>query len=136
MGDLTDEELQARTTSVDVAASAGALVAARRALTVRIAGDPRYIAVEDAARYRDALGTPLPLGIPESLLQPVRDPLGDLALRYARTHVPFTAPDFAARYGLGLASAEAVLLRLTGEGRLVEGEFRPGGTRRGWAGAG
>ena len=49
---------------------------------------------------RDALGVPLPPGIPESLLQPVRDPLGDLALRYARTHAPFTAADFAARYGL------------------------------------
>jgi ATP-dependent Lhr-like helicase len=28
--------------------------------------------------------------------------------------------------------AESILLRLTGEGRLVEGEFRPGGTRREW----
>src|SRR5207244_1732425 len=132
MGDLTDEELQARTTSVDVAASAGALVAARRALTVRIAGEPRSIAVEDAARYRDALGAPLPLGIPESLLQPVLDPLGDLALRYARTHAPFVAGDFAARYGLTPAAAEAVLLRLTAERRLVEGEFRPLGPHREW----
>src|SRR5207244_5368339 len=132
MGDLTDEELQARTTSVDVAASAGALVAARRALTVRIAGDPRYIAVEDAARYRDALGVPLPPGIPESLLEPVRDPLGDLALRYARTHAPFTVADFAARYGLARTAAEAVLVRLATEGRLVEGEFRPAGTHREW----
>ena len=120
----------------DVAASVDALVAARRVLPVRIAGEPRFIAVEDAARYRDALGVPLPLGVPESLLQPVRDPLGDLALRYARTHAPFTAPDFAARYGLHVAAAEAVLLRLTGEGRLVEGEFRPGGTRREWTDAG
>src|SRR5213076_435391 len=103
---------------------------------VRVAGDPRYIAIEDAARFRDALGVPLPPGIPESLLQPVRDPLGDLALRYARTHAPFTALDFAARYGLGPAAAESVLARLTGEGRLVEGEFRPGGTRREWTDAG
>jgi ATP-dependent Lhr-like helicase len=101
-----------------------------------VAGDPRFIAVEDAARFRDALGVPLPVGIPESLLQPVRDPLGDLALRYARTHAPFTAADFAMRYGLGGAAAEAVLLRLTAEGRLVEGEFRPGGTRREWTDAG
>ena len=96
----------------------------------------RYIAVEDAARYRDALGVPLPPGIPESLLEPVRDPLGDLALRYARTHAPFPAADFAARYGLGVPAAEAVLMRLAGEGRLVEGEFRPGGTRREWTDAG
>ena len=64
-------------------------------LAIRVAGDPRFIAVEDAARFRDALGVPLPVGVPESLLQPVRDPLGDLALRYARTHAPFTAAEFA-----------------------------------------
>ena len=111
-------------------------MAARRVLSVRVAGEPRYIAVEDAARYRDALGVPLSPGIPESLLQPVRDPLGDLALRYARTHAPFTVADFAARYGLGAAPAEALLARLTAEGRLIEGEFRPGGTRREWTDAG
>src|SRR5213075_1263756 len=33
------------------------------------------------------------------------------------------------------AAAEAVLLRSSGEGRLVEGEFRPGGTRREWTDA-
>ena len=95
LGDLTDGEIRERSLTADVAASAAALVAARRALPVRVAGEPRFIAVEDAARFRDALGVPLPVGIPESLLQPVRDPLGDLALRYARTHAPFTAPDFA-----------------------------------------
>ena len=79
---------------------------------------------------------PLPPGIPESLLQPVRDPLGDLALRYARTHAPFTALDFASRYGLDIVAAESVLARLAGETRLVEGEFRPGGTRREWTDAG
>jgi ATP-dependent helicase Lhr and Lhr-like helicase len=132
LGDLTAGEIAARAISADVAASVGALASARRVLPIRIAGDPRYIAVEDAARVRDALGVPLPPGVPESLLQPVRDPLGDLARRYARTHAPFTAPDFAARYGLHAAAAEAVLRRLTGDGRLVEGEFRPGGTRREW----
>jgi ATP-dependent Lhr-like helicase len=136
LGDLTEAEVGARTISRDVASSVEDLMTARRVLSVRIAGDPRYIAIEDAARFRDALGVPLPLGIPESLLQPVRDPLGDLALRYARTHAPFTALDFAARYGLSPAAAEAVLTRLAGEGRLVEGEFRPRGTRREWTDAG
>src|SRR5206468_3458648 len=136
IGDLTGEEVRLRSTTADVAASVTDLVEARRVLSVRIAGEPRYIAVEDAARYRDALGVPLPPGIPESLLQPVRDPLGDLALRYARTHAPFTVADFAARSGLGAAAAEALLARLTAEGRLIEGEFRPGGTRREWTDAG
>jgi len=136
LGDLCDEEIRERSLTVDVAASVAALVAARRVLQIRIAGEPRFIAVEDAARFRDALGAPLPVGIPESLLQPVRDPIGDLALRYARTHAPFTAADFAMRYGLGPGAAEAVLVRLASEGRLVEGEFRPGGTRREWTDAG
>jgi ATP-dependent Lhr-like helicase len=136
LGDLTRAEIAERSISVDVAASVEQLVAARRVLVVRIAGHPRFIAIEDAARFRDALGVPLPAGVPESLLQPVRDPLGDLAMRYARTHAPFTAADFAARYGLAPAAAEAVLLRSSAEGRLVEGEFRPGGTRREWTDAG
>src|SRR5262249_23071768 len=60
----------------------------------------------------------------------------DLALRYARTHAPFTAAELSARYGLGAAAAESLLARLTSEGRIVEGEFRPGGTRREWTDAG
>jgi ATP-dependent Lhr-like helicase len=104
-------------------------------LNVRIGGEPRYIAVEDSARYRDALGVPLPAGVPEALLNPVHDPIGDLARRYARTHAPFSAADFAARYGLTGAAAESVLTRLAGENRLLEGEFRPGGTGREWTDA-
>ncbi len=71
----------------------GELIRDRRAVKVTIASEPRLVAVEDAARYRDALGMPLPLGLPESLLAPVRDPLGDLLMRYARSHGPFTAAD-------------------------------------------
>jgi ATP-dependent Lhr-like helicase len=132
LGDLTADELAARTATPEAAASAEGLVKARRALSVRIAGESRYLAVEDAARYRDALGVPLPLGIPESLLAPVQDPLADLALRFARTHAPFTAADLARRYGLAHTAAEALLVRLATDTRLLEGEFRPGGTRREW----
>jgi ATP-dependent Lhr-like helicase len=136
LGDLSETEIRERSASAEVAACIHDLLSARRALQVRIGGEPRVVAVEDAARVRDALGVPLPPGLPESLLQPVRDPLGDLALRYARTHAPFTAGELAARYGLGDTAAERLLTRLTGEGRLVEGEFRPGGTRREWTDAG
>ncbi|HUR35581.1 MAG TPA: DEAD/DEAH box helicase [Vicinamibacterales bacterium] len=135
LGELTPEEVGARVTAVAADEAVRTLIRSRRAFAIRVAGETRYIAVEDAARYRDALGVPLPRGVPESLLAPVRDPLGDLALRYARTHVPFTAVDFAARYGLTVAAAESVLVRLTGENRLLEGEFRPGGTRREWTDA-
>ncbi len=136
LGDLSAEELAARTTGEDVAASAGELVRARRVLPVRVAGQARYIAVEDAARYRDALGVPLPAGVPESLLAAAPDPLGNLARRYARTHAPFAAHAFAARYALGTAVAEDTLARLAADGQLVEGEFTPGGTGREWTDAG
>ncbi len=136
IGDLTREEIAGRSATPGVAAAIDDLVKARRAIPVWIVGGPRFIAVEDTARYRDALGVSPPAGIPDALLQPVRDPLGDLALRYARTHAPFAAGAFAARFALAPETAEAVLLRLTAEGRIVEGEFRPGGTLREWTDAG
>jgi ATP-dependent Lhr-like helicase len=132
IGDLSEEELLARVLTIEAAESIGPLAAAGRILQVDVANDTRVIAVEDAARYRDALGTLLPPGVPDALLEPAQDPLGDLALRYARTHAPFPAADFASRYGLTPGDAEAVLARLVGEGRLIDGEFRPGGTRREW----
>ncbi|GAA4552527.1 DEAD/DEAH box helicase [Pseudonocardia xishanensis] len=101
------------------------LEAQRRAIRVRIAGEERFVAIEDAGRIRDALGAPLPVGVPETFTEPVPDPLGDLVLRYARTHGPFTAAECAARFGLGVAVVSGVLDRLTGVGRVVRGELRP-----------
>ena len=69
------------------------LAAARRAIRVRIAGADHWAAIEDAGRLRDALGTALPVGVPEAFTEPVKDPLGDLLARYARTHGPFTSAD-------------------------------------------
>jgi ATP-dependent Lhr-like helicase len=77
----------------------------------------------------------LPPGLPESLLEPVRDPAGDLVSRYARSHGPFSARELADRFGLGTAVAEALLARLADTGRIVEGEFRPGGSEREWVDA-
>jgi len=111
------------------------LEAGRRALRVRIAGEERWIAVEDAGRVRDALGTALPVGVPEAFTEPVRDPLGDLVSRYARTHGPFLAGDCAARFGLGVAVVTAALQRLSAVGRVVTGEFRPEGTGTEWCDA-
>ncbi|RZS38972.1 Lhr family ATP dependent helicase [Herbihabitans rhizosphaerae] len=100
----------------------------RRAIRVRVAGEERFVAIEDAGRMRDALGVALPVGVPEAFTEPVADPLGDLLARYARTHGPFPAHDVAQRFGLGVAVVTGVLDRLVGEGRLVRGELRPGGT--------
>ncbi|MFN7982849.1 MAG: DEAD/DEAH box helicase [Vicinamibacterales bacterium] len=135
LGDLSEQDIAARTSTPEARGAGNVLVRARRAVVIRVAGQARYVAVEDAARFRDALGIPLPPGVPESLLVPVRDPIGDLALRYARTHSPFTAADFAAAYGVSADAAERHLVRLTSENRLLEGEFNPGGTRREWTDA-
>ena len=135
IGDLTREEIEARTAMGDSAAAIVELERAKRIVAVRVAGEERYIAAEDAARYRDGLGTALPAGIPDTLLEPVRDPAGDLVLRFARTHAPFTVTALARRFGLGTAIAESLLARLTESGRLVQGEFRPGGADREWVDA-
>jgi ATP-dependent helicase Lhr and Lhr-like helicase len=111
------------------------LVAARRAIVVRIAGTERYLAIEDAGRVRDALGAALPVGVPEAFTEPVADPLGDLVLRYSRTHAPFTAATAAARFGLGVAVVEGTLRRLAATGRVVTGEFTPGGAGAEWCDA-
>ncbi|WP_026819361.1 Lhr family ATP-dependent helicase [Arthrobacter castelli] len=101
------------------------LVKTNRALRVNIAGIEQWAPIEDAARLRDALGTPLPMGVPLAFVEPVADPLGDLIGRYARTHGPFTSAETAGRLGLGTAVVESTLRRLADESRVVEGEFRP-----------
>ena len=131
LGDLTRDEIAARSL-VD---AVDELVKSRRVIEIGVAGERRFIAIEDASRYRDALGAPLPHGIAERLLESVADPVGDLVLRYARTHGPFTPRDVAHRYGLGKAVVLGALERFVERGRLVEGEFRPGGTQREWCDA-
>ena len=129
IGDLTRDEIARRSTEVlDIKE----LVKQRRILEVTVAREKRFIAIEDAARYRDALGTPIPHGLAERYLQPVADPIGDLVLRFARTHGPFTPRDAARRYGLGVAVVQATMERFVERGRLIEGEFRPEGTQREW----
>ncbi|HEY7857249.1 MAG TPA: ATP-dependent helicase [Candidatus Nanopelagicales bacterium] len=112
-----------------------ALVLARRAIEVRVAGGERFAAVEDAARLRDGLGVALPVGIPDAFLEAVEDPLGDLVSRYARTHGPFHVGAVADALGLGTAVAATVMSRLGAAGRLVSGEFRPGGSGTEWCDA-
>jgi len=136
LGDLTAEEINARS-ALECGGKAAALtlVKSRRAVEIKINKEKRYIAAEDASRYHDALGTPMPTSIAERYLQPVADPLGDLVLRYARTHGPFTPNDVARRNGIGAAVILTTLERFVERGKLVEGEFRPGGTQREWCDA-
>ena len=108
------------------------LVDERRAVRVRIAGEERLIAAEDAGRYRDALGAMPPGGLPSVFLESVDEPLASLLLRFARSHGPFTTAEAAARFGLDHAAAEEELGRLERADKLVRGELRPGGTEREW----
>ncbi|GGM34248.1 DEAD/DEAH box helicase [Micromonospora sonchi] len=122
LGDLSTDELAERAVPVDWLTD---LAAARRVVRVRIAGQERWVVVEDAGRLQDALGVALPVGIAEAYLEPVADPLGDLVARYARTHAPFTTAGCAARFGLGVFVVEQALRRLAATGRVVSGEFTP-----------
>ena len=132
LGPLTGAELAVRGAEPDWAAE---LETARRAIRVRVAGEEHWAAVEDAGRLRDALGTALPVGVPVAFTEPVKDPLGDLVARYARTHGPFTTGEAATRFGLGAAVADGTLHRLAASGRVVQGEFRPGGAGQEWCDA-
>src|SRR5262249_5855748 len=105
-------------------------------IEVRIGGEQRWAAIEDAGRLRDALGVALPTGIPVAFTELLADPLGDLVARYARSHGPFTAPDVAHRYGLGIPVVTGMLHRLTADGRIVEGEFLPSVAGPQWCDAG
>ena len=139
LGDLSRAELARRVVDSAVLESVDRLLRARRLLELRIAPSGenvrRLIAVEDAARYRDALGIPLPPGLPASLIDPVAHPVLELVRRYARTHGPFTLREAAERFGLDPAVVEQALHQLTVEGRVLEGGFRPGGLQREWCDA-
>jgi len=140
MGDLTLDEIAARVQASepggDPLAQArewlDALVAERRVIRVSLAGEERFAAAEDAARLRDGLGVQPPRGLPLAFLEPGPHALRDLVARYARTHGPFPSADVARRLGCGTAPVETTLRELLAEGRVVEGEFRPGGTGREW----
>jgi len=105
------------------------LLRERRALLVRVAGEQRLIAAEDAGRYRDALGVMPPGGLPEVFLEGGPESLEQLVLRYARGRGPFTTAQANERFGRDVAP---VLQKLEREERLVRGELRPRGTEREW----
>ena len=110
-------------------AHAAILEAERRAIRVRIAGEERLAAAEDAGRYRDALGIVPPSGLPGVFLEPVPDALRSLVARWARGRGPFTTAEVSAWFGLDV---DEQLRELEREEKLVRGELRPGGTEREW----
>jgi ATP-dependent Lhr-like helicase len=110
-------------------AHAAILEAERRAIRVRIAGEERLAAAEDAGRYRDAIGSMPPSGLPEAFLEPVPDALRSTVGRWARGRGPFTTAQASAWFGLDV---DETLRELEREEKLVRGELRPGGSEREW----
>ena len=131
LGDLSVAELAERCEG-DPAPLLQELSTQRRVFAAALAGEQRFVATEDGGRYRDALGVPPPAGLPRELLEPVKDPLGDLVSRWARTHGPFRAEDLAVRWGVGPAIVRGALEKLAFADRVLEGEFLPGGRGREW----
>ncbi len=128
VGDLRTDEVAERIAEPLRAEDAlGELEAARRAVRVRIVGEERWIAVEDVARYRDAVGASPPSGVAETWLATSEAPFDALLVRWARSHAPFTADGPAARWGIARSTVEDRLRALAASGPLLEGAFRPGG---------
>ncbi len=133
LGDLREDELRERCRHPEALEGwLEEMVRTRRICRVGIGGEMRFIAAEDAGRYRDALGTATAPGLPSVFLDPVEDALGDLVHRFARTHGPFVAEEVAARFGIGVAPVRSALSRLAERGRLHAGAFLPGGSGREW----
>ena len=136
LGPLTTDGVAARTEGEAVAAQLEELAAERRVVEVTIRGAAHWAVVEDVARLRDALGVQPPQGIPEALLEPVADPLGDVVGRFARTHGPFTTRTAASELGLPVAAVDAALRDLEARCRVASGAFHPDGGGTEWVDTG
>jgi ATP-dependent Lhr-like helicase len=123
LGDLTREEIDARVLAgIDAQGLLDELARERRVIALRVGGEQRYVAADEAGLYRDALGAVPPGGLPDVFLADVPQALSEIVARYARTHGPFTAEELHARYRV---DASAVLRELERAGDVVRGELRP-----------
>jgi ATP-dependent Lhr-like helicase len=135
LGPLTLAEIEERTAPSlrpQLDAALGVLAEDRRIISVAMAGEDRWAAAEEAGRLRDALGCAIPVGLPGVFTDPVDAPLEGMVVRYGRTHGPFLDRDVARRLGIDVTRVRRVLDELVSAGRLVRGEFRPGGAEREW----
>ena len=135
LGPLAEAEIVSRT-APEVADLVPGLLAGlaedRRIILVGLAGEDRWAAAEDAGRLRDAIGCAIPIGLPGVFTDSVEAPLEGLVVRHARTHGPFLDQEVADRFGIDVARVRSALDVLVADGRLVRGEFRPGGAQREW----
>src|SRR4051812_647385 len=108
IGDLTLDEARLRTApGHDAEAWLEQLKGERRAILVRLNGELRWAAAEDAGLLRDALGAVPPSGLPETFAEDVPDAMERLVRRWARTPGPFETPQLRDRYGLDLTPGMA-----------------------------
>jgi ATP-dependent helicase Lhr and Lhr-like helicase len=133
LGDLTEYEVSVRCALPRSAPDwLAALEGDHRACRVRIGGEERWIPIEDAGRFRDALGASPPQAVPAPFLVHSSAPLEGLVARFARTHSPFVAALAAARWSIPESLVREALQSLEAAGVVVHGDFRPGGTEREW----
>ena len=105
----------------------------KRAVEVALGDNRRFwVAVEDAALYRDGLDADLPEGLPRDLLANRPEPLKTLVGRFAGSRGPFESGDAAGRFGLPQGAVEPLLAALEDAGSLVRGQFRSGGDGFEW----
>ena len=134
LGDLNEGELAERC-AAGFEGWLTSLSDARRVIQVRVASEARWIAAEDAGRYREALGVTPPPGLPQAFLEAPADALRSLLLRYARHRGPFTTEEPAQRYSLRGEVVDAILRQAEADGVLVRGALRPGGAGTEWVDA-
>jgi ATP-dependent Lhr-like helicase len=133
VGDLTAEEVAQRVfAGVDAGELLRGLERERRVVCVRVGGEQRWIAADEAGLYRDAVGAVPPGGLPEVFLADVPNALRELVARWARVRGPFTSAEVFARYRIDTGAA---LRELERSGDLVRGELRPDGSEREWCDA-
>ena len=112
VGDLRVEEVAERVLpGLDAETMLLQLADERRAVRLRIAGEERWIAADDAGLYRDALGAVPPGGLPEAFTADVADALEKVCARWARTHGPFTTAELRDRYKVDVSAALRALER-------------------------
>jgi ATP-dependent Lhr-like helicase len=124
LGDLNANEIEARCSEIgDAQAAILQLVHAQRLVSIHLAGEARFIALEDVARYRDAFGIVLPDGLPIDLLQPTSDSLVTLVQRWVRTHALVEPVDVARRWSIPLDVVDRLLQTLAENGQLIRGQL-------------
>lgn len=86
-----------------------------RLMEVNFGGQAKLAAVEDMALLRDGLGVPVPPGVAIATEQvdQVDNAIDQLLLRWMKNRGPTTASEAAAEFGLGRATADALLTKWT-----------------------